>query len=192
MKQMKMNQRSRFLRFAPAIIAGWAAATSAGEAQGVSGVTATLSGAPGAGNTYDYTLTLFNGGATPVEGLWYAWIPGAFYLPSQPSSAAGGSSGWTGSIVNNSIQFKGGAGTALDQGSSDAFAFVTTDSPTALAGDTGGGVPIGTSYAFPGAVGGNVTGAEEFVVQSVPEPSALGLLAAGSLFFWAIGRKMTE
>jgi len=175
-----------------AVTAGLAAGSLAGQAQGVTGASATLSGVAGTGNTFDYTLTLYNASnaTTPIEGLWYAWIPGAFYLPSAPSSASGNGTGWSASIVNHSIQFKGDSGDAIAPGGSAAFTFVTSDSPAALAGDTGGGVPIGTSYAYPGAVGGNVTGAEEFVVTSVPEPSVFGLLTAGLLGLGMVRWKM--
>jgi len=189
---MKQLQKTHFLGRGLAVMAGLTV-TWSGQAQGITGASATLSGVAGSGNTYDYTLVLNNSAAatTSIEGLWYAWVPGAFYLPTQPSSASAGTSGWTAAIVGNSIQFKGGAGDAIAPGGSDTFTFVSTDTPTTLAGDTGGNVPIGTSYAYPGAVGGNVTGAEEFVVQSVPQPSALGLLATGSLCALTFGRKWT-
>ena len=183
---MKQNLTLHSVRCSVAVAAGLAAGSLAGHAQGVTGASATLSGSPGTGDTYDYILTLYNASSatTPIEGLWYAWIPGSFYLPTTPSSASGNGTGWSASIVSRSIQFQGNSGDAIAPGGSASFTFVTTDSPTTLAGDTGGGIPIGTSYAYPGTVGGNVTGAQEFVVQSVPEPSSFGLWPAGLLCFW--------
>jgi hypothetical protein len=190
---MKKHTKLPSTRCFLAVVAGLAASSLVSPAQGLL-PSATLVGTAGTGDTFDYTLTLNNGAAatSSLEGLWYAWIPGAFYLPSAPSSASGAASGWTATIKNNSIQFQGSAGDAIAPGGSDSFTFVTTDSPATLAGDTGGGVPIGTSYAYPGTISGNVAGADaqEFVVQSVPEPSSLGLLVAGSLCFAAVGGRM--
>lgn len=167
------------IRFALTLVAGLAAAT-ASYAQGIV-PSATLVGTPGSGNTFDYTLTLNNGaGATSsIESLWYAWIPGYFFLPSVPSSASGGSSGWSANVFAQSIQFQGTAGNAIAPGHSASFTFITTDSPSALAGNSFLGTPIGESFAYVGAV--DASAGVEFDVQSVPEPSTLALLGLGSV-----------
>jgi hypothetical protein len=190
---MKRNLILHSVRCSLAVAAGLAAGSPAAQAQGVTGASATLSGVAGTGNTFDYTLTLYNASSatTPIEGLWYAWVPGAFYLPSAPSSASGNGSGWSASIVSHSIQFQGNSGDAIAPGGSASFTFVSTDTPTTLSGDTGGGIPIGTSYAYPGTISGSVNANDEkFVVSSVPEPSAFGLLATGLLCFWMIRKPM--
>jgi hypothetical protein len=185
----KINQL-RSLRLFVAIAAGWAAATLNSPAQGIQ-ASATLTGVAGTGNTYDYTLVLSDAATatTSIEGFWYAWIPGHFFLPSAPSSASGGTSGWTATPDGDSIQFQGNAGDAIAPGSSATFTFVTADSPTVLAG-TSGGFPIGDSVAYPGTI--NFSGGspnQEFAVQSVPEPSSWALLGGGLLSLVAAGRR---
>lgn len=173
------SRRMTSIHLTWALVIGLAAATTAGQAQGII-PSATLVGTPGAGNTFDYTLTLNNGSAatSSIESLWYAWIPGYFFLPSAPSSASGGSSGWSANVFANSIQFQGSAANAIAPGHSASFTFVTTDSPTALAG-TSQGFPIGESFAYVGTV--DASPGSAFVVQSAPEPATLALLGLGSL-----------
>ena len=160
----------------------------------VAGIVAsgTLVGVPGAGNTFDYTLTLSNApnATTSIEGFWYAWIPGKFFLPTTPSSASGAASGWSAILVGNSIQFQGAAGTAIGPAGSKSFTFVTTDTPVALAG-TSGGFPIGDSVAYPGSIDGSDSPPDEQItvqsLLSVPEPSSSGLLITGAFGLLAAG-----
>jgi hypothetical protein len=187
---MNKNAKLHSLHLSLAVAAGMTACTITSQAQGIL-PSATLSGTPGTGSTYDYILTLNNAStaSTSIEGFWYAWIPGHFFLPSSPSSASGGSSGWTATPDGDSIQFQGNAGDAIAPGGSATFTFVTTDSPAALAG-TSGGFPIGDSVAYPGTI--NFSGASpnvEFAVQSVPEPASLAL-CSGALCCLAAGRRM--
>ena len=159
------------------------------QAQGII-PSATLAGVPGTGNTYDYTLTLNNGASatTPIEGFWYAWIPGHFFLPTMPSSASGDASGWAASVAGRSVQYQGNSADAIAPGHSAVFSFVSSDSPDTLAG-TSGGFPIGDSVAYPGTI--NFSGSSpnaEFVVISVPEPSSLTLIGGGLLCLLAVVR----
>lgn len=179
---MNMNSKFTSIRLACLVAAGLAASAIAGRAQGII-ASGTLVGVPGAGNTYDYTLTLSDaaGATSSIESLWFAWIPGYFFLPSVPSSASGGSSGWTASVVSDSIQFQGNAGNAIAPGHSASFTFVTTDSPATLAGNSPYGYPIGESVAYAGAVDASSPSDQFAVVTQVPEPSSLSLLLVGSL-----------
>jgi hypothetical protein len=189
------NPKIMSIRFALAAAAGLAASTIVSHAQGIQ-ASATLVGVPGAGNTYDYTLTLSDAptATTSIEGFWYAWIPGFFFLPTAPTSPSGDGSGWTASDFNagghSSIQFQGNAGNAIAPGYSASFTFVSTDSPATLAGMSQG-YPIGDSVAYPGTI--NFSGSspnETFVVMSiVPEPSTVGLLIAGSIGWLAAARR---
>jgi len=173
------------------LAAGLAACINTGHAQGIV-ASGTLVGVPGSGNTFDYTLTLANSASatTSIEGFWYAWIPGFFFLPTAPSSESGGTSGWTASLFGNSIQFQGTAANAIAPGQSAAFSFVSTDSPATLAG-TSQGFPIGDSVAYPGVINFSASPPnEEITVMSiVPEPSVLSLVAAGALGMLALRRR---
>jgi len=188
-----MNKHSKFnsLCFAFAVAAALGASTVASHAQGIL-ASGTLVGVPAGGGLYDYTLTLSDGAgaSSSIEGFWYAWIPGHFFLPSVPSSAGPGTSGWTATVDGNSIQYQGNAGNAIAPGHSAIFTFVSTDSPATLAG-TSGGFPIGDSTAYNGTISFSVSPPDEqFTVMSViPEPSTLGLLLAGSLGWLVAGRR---
>jgi len=176
------------LRVFLALGATAAASMVSTQAQGII-PSATLAGVPGSGNTYDYTLTLNNGisATTAIEGFWYAWIPGHFFLPTMPSSASGGTSGWAASVVGDSIKYQGNSTDALAPGQSAIFTFVSIDTPATLAGNAQG-FPIGDSVAYPGTI--NFSGSSpnaEFVVTSVPEPSKLALLGGGLFCLVALG-----
>ena len=191
---MKMIRSLNLIRLSLAVAAGLMASAFAGQAQGIN-PSGTLSGVAGAGNTFNYTLTLSNGVAatTAIEGFWYAWIPGHFFLPTVPTSPSGGSSGWTATVSSGSIQFQGNAGNAIAPGGKATFTFVSTDTPATLAG-TSGGFPIGDSVAYPGTINGSSSSPNAlFAVQSVPEPSLYSLLACGSIGCWfAVRRKLSK
>ena len=53
---------------------------------------------------YSLTFTDAAGATSPVGSIWYAWIPGFFYLPGTPTSAFA-PAGWTATISGHSIQF---------------------------------------------------------------------------------------
>ena len=159
-------------------------AASTAYAQGEIG-TAQLSWAQNGGSFYAYSITLNNTGSVPIGTFWYAWTPGELFLPSYPLSERV-PTGWVAFVEGNySIEYVADSGYALGAGSSLDFGFNSTDTPTALAGDFSSypGTPIGTSYIYsgkPDVFGGSDPG-YEFVVESVPEPSVLGLLTVGFL-----------
>jgi hypothetical protein len=147
---------------------------------------ATLSSQP-AGLNFNYTLTLDNNSPpnTPIETLWYAWVPGSDFLPTSPTSVQA-PAGWTGTIMGGgpgdgfSIEFT--TSTApLNSGNSLTFQFQSSDTPAQLAGNSPffPTTPVGTSYVYEGSP--FVTAGGPFVVQSVPEPSTMALLLVGAL-----------
>lgn len=144
-----------------------------------------LSAVPGGGSTWDYTMVISDasGATSPIGSFWYAWIPGQFYLPTAPSSVQV-PTGWNYGIVTagaSSIQFYATSSSFdINPGSSLTFGFVSTDTPTTLAGNavpTYPTTPIGTTVAY--GAGFFSSPSETFVVTSVPEPSALALVLAG-------------
>ena len=153
-----------------------------------------LSAVAGGGGTWDYTLIISDSASatSPVGSFWYAWVPGQFYLPSNPSSASG-PAGWTATPFpsggTSSIQFVASApADYIAPGSSLTFQFVSTDSPTTLAGNavpTYPTTPIGTTVAY--GAGLFSSPEETFVVVSVPEPSTLALAMAGTFGLWVAG-----
>src|SRR5260370_27440651 len=133
---------------------------------------ATFSSQP-AGLNFDYTLTLNNasGSTSPIETLWYAWLPGEDFLPTSPITVQP-PSGWTDIITGGgagdgyTIQFV--TSTApLNPGNSLTFIFESADTPAELAGNSPfhstTPTPVGTSVVY---AGGPFVGATEtFVVQ---------------------------
>jgi hypothetical protein len=151
---------------------------------------AQISGQAAGGGGYNYTITLNNTAAStsPIGTFWYSWIPGEDFLPSSPTSVQP-PTGWTdiithfGATDGYAIEFT--ASTPLiSPGSSLAFKFSSPDSPAAIAGSspfyTTTPTPVGTSFLYGGTTPFSGASAE-IVVQSVPEPSSLGLLMAGAI-----------
>jgi hypothetical protein len=171
-------------RLALALAAGLAASAISAQAQ-VINASGTISGASLGNGSYNYTLTLNNlaTSTASIESLWYAWVPGQFYLPSSPSSVQV-PAGWTDGIVSSfdgsSIQFINST-TPLAPGHSVTFGFITVDAPADVFGDASyyPNTPVGTSVANSGLPLSGVS--RQFVVTPVPEPSPLALLAAGSI-----------
>jgi hypothetical protein len=158
---------------------------------------AQISGQAAGGGGFNYTITLNNTAAStsPIGTFWYSWIPGEDFLPSSPTSVQP-PTGWTdiithfGATDGYAIQFVAST-PVLSPGSSLAFKFSSPDSPTAIAGNspfyTTTPTPVGTSFLYGGAPfsGANA----EIVVQSVPEPSTLGLLMVGALGLLVVCRR---
>jgi hypothetical protein len=168
------------IRFALAVATIFATSVISSRAQGeMAG--GQVYGVPSGGN-YDYTITLNNtSDSVAIGSFWYAWIPGAFYLPSDPTSASA-PAGWTASVVANSIQFSANFGTSLAPGASINFQYVATFTPSQLTGTAG------YSYVYTGGIEDD-PGAFLNVqtVAPAPEPSTVGLLAVGSLGLLAGG-----
>jgi hypothetical protein len=138
------------------------------------------------GANYDYTITLNNTGSTTIETFWFAWVPGEDFLPSNPITVQA-PGGWADSITHTgagdgyAIRFDTTT-TPVNPGNSMTFQFESPDTPAAVAGDSPyyPTMPVGTSFVYQGAA--FTTPSQSFVVQPVPEPSALALLLAGCLW----------
>jgi len=163
-----------------AVAAGLAVSAISGHAQSVV-VTGSLTDVPGIGNVFDYTLTLHNTGLEAVDALWFGWIPGVFNVANP--TAAGNSLGWSSSVVANSIQFGGNAGTAIaGLGGTGIFTFDSTSTPAQfMAGTSGESWAYGVNASPFGATPGPDN--EQFTptLSTTPEPSTFGLFTIGSV-----------
>jgi hypothetical protein len=164
-----------------------AGTTTLVHAQGQIG-SGTVSGS-GAG-PYDYSLSFSDaaGATSPIGSVWYAWVPGAFYLPSAPTTAVA-RTGWTASIVSSggksSIQFVASSSTFdITAGESlSGFGYDATFSPAQLAAAPNSG----TSVAY--SAGLFSDNGNTFTVQAVPEPSTYALVLSGVTALWFVRRQ---
>lgn len=108
---------------------------------------------------YHYSITVNDTGTTNVGTFWFSWVPGADFLPSSPS-AVSSPTGWTDTLTGTNDSSDGTAiewvasSNAITAGHSLAgFNFTTTDSPTALAGNspTHPADKVLTSFIYSGA-----------------------------------------
>lgn len=164
------------------LVAGTAASVHA-QGQLASG---TVSGS-GSG-PYTYSLSFSDGASatSPIGSIWYAWIPGFFYLPGVPTSVSA-PPGWTATIVANSIQY---AATSpaddITAGSTlSGFGFQAAFSPAQLAAAPNSGL----SVAYSGGI--ELDPGNTFTVEPavVPEPSTLALLLCGATGLCVVGRR---
>jgi hypothetical protein len=155
----------------------------------------TLSSTPAANHLYNYTLQLENSSASAssIQTFWYAWLPGGGnYLPSSPSNVQA-PVGWTTTETGGgpgdgySLRFETSTAPLLP-GSALTFTFTSPDSPASLAGTSPlyPGVLIGSSEVYSGHIAGTTA---NLLVQSIPEPSTLVLLAPGLGLLLAVGRR---
>jgi hypothetical protein len=167
------------------VITGLALSVVSGEAQSAS---ATISDVAVAGG-YDYTIILQNTGTFNLNSFWYGWIQFQNDLPSNPSNA-GNSLGWANNLDANSIQWVNSTGTALTPGQSGDFTFFSTSTPAQMtAGIAGESVAYVGSIDFSQGTPGDSTGIFSPTLVATPEPSAIALLAVGSLGLLATGRR---
>jgi hypothetical protein len=142
----------------------------------------TISGTGSGPFTYSLSFSDAASATAPIGSVWYAWLPGLFYLPGAPTSASA-PSGWTATIVNNSIQYVANS-PAFDILPGDAhfgFSYTANFSPAQLAATA----MSGTSVAYSGNVLSD--SGDIFTVSTVPEPSAGLLLLCGATLFRLVG-----
>ena len=144
----------------------------------------TVAGSGSGPYTYNLSFSDAAGASSPIGSVWYAWIPGVFYLPAVPT-AASAPAGWTATVSGSSVQFVANsaasdimAGQALS-----GFSYQATFSPAQLAAAPNSGLSVAYSGGLFSDAGKN------FVVQAVPEPSALALLISGATGLFLIGRR---
>jgi hypothetical protein len=174
-------KRPRFALVLALLLASVSAAWSQGQL-----ASGTISGS-GAG-PFNYSLTFSDAASatSPIGSVWYAWVPGQFYLPTTPSSASA-PNGWTANISGNSVQFiANSAANDIAPGHSlSGFGYQASFSPSQLAAAPNSGVSVAYSGGLFSDAGNT------FTVQAVavPEPSSLTLMLCGSAaFLMAMGR----
>ena len=146
----------------------------------------TVSGSGSGPFTYNLTFSAEANSLSPVGSVWYAWIPGYFFLPGVPTSASA-PAGWTASVFANSVQFFANSpANAIAVGHSlSGFSYVANFTPAQLAGAPNSGL----SVAYAGGI--ETDPGYTFTVQivQVPEPSTLVLIMAGTTASFLAGRR---
>ena len=130
--------------------------------------------------TYDPTFNNAPTSLSPVGSIWYAWVPGAFYLPGNPiAGSLVAPPGWTATAVLNSIQFvaSSSANDILAGHSLSGFSYQANFTPAQLVAAPNSGL----SVAYSGGIesGAGFTFTVEHAV--IPEPSTLTLLVCGAV-----------
>ena len=150
-------------------------AVSAAFAQGemASGTISSTGSGP-----YVYSLTFSDGAgaSSPIGSVWYAWIPGQFFLPGTPTSASA-PAGWTANVNGDSVQFiASSSADYITAGHSlSGFSYDATFTPAQLAAAPNSGESDAYSAGLFSDAG------DIFTVQAVPEPSLVSFLGAGFL-----------
>ena len=145
----------------------------------------TVSGSGSGPYTYSLSFADAAGATSPIGSVWYAWVPGSFYLPGVPTSASV-PAGWTANISSDSVQFvANSAANDITPGHSlSGFGYQASFSPAQLAAAPNSGV----SVAYSGGIFSD--SGDTFTVASVvPEPSAQMLLIPGASALWLVVRR---
>lgn len=165
------------------------AAAFAGKASASETASTTITSTPLGGGEFQYNIGLTNTSTdnSTIGTLWFAWIPGDFYMEATPTNVTSPAN-WEGNILSGgggeSIQWEAGpTGALLQPGSTDEFSFDSTETLSQLQGPSTKGNKLveTTSFLYTGDVAFSGTG----VQIVVPEPASLSLLAlsAGGLLF---------
>ena len=135
--------------------------------------------------TYSLSFSDATNATSPIGSIWYAWVPGAFYLPAGPAKATE-PPGWSANISGHSIQFvANSAANDIAVGHTLAgFSFQASFSPEQLAAAYNSGV----SVAYSGGLFSD--SGDTFTVRAVatPEPLPSVLLVCSAVGFLLFGR----
>ncbi len=165
-------------------------AVLAGKATAAETATTSIAGTPLGGGIFQYDISLTN---TSTDGstigtLWFAWIPGDFYMEATPTNVSN-SAGWQNNIIGGggeSIQWQAGStALLLAPGNTDQFMFDSTETLAQLEGPSteGNKLTETTSFLYSGDTAFSGNALEIVIPAAVPEPATLSLLAlsAGGL-----------
>ena len=185
MKNAAPSARNRFQQ--AAVIAGTTALLAAGAATTVHAQGQLASGtisSSGAG-PYLYSLTFSDAAdaTSPIGSVWYAWVPGQFFLPSSPTSASA-PAGWTANISGDSVQFVATSSASdITAGNSlSGFSYQAAFTPAQLAAASNSGESDAYTAGLFSDSGNIFT-----VTTAVPEPGTTALLVVGAASLCVVG-----
>jgi len=144
----------------------------------------TIGGAGSGPYTYSLSFGDAAGATSPIGSVWYAWIPGQFFLPSVPTSALA-PAGWTATIFSQSVQYVANSpANDIQPGQMlSGFGYQATFSPAQLAAAPNSA----ESVAYSGGLFSDA--GNTFNVVVVPEPSTLALLIPGAIGLCLVARR---
>jgi hypothetical protein len=136
---------------------------------------------------YDLTFSDGAGATSPIGSVWYAWIPGQFFLPGTPTGASA-PTGWSATVSGNSVQYVASTSAYdITAGHSlSGFSYNATFTPAQLAAAPNSGESVAYSAGL------FSDGGDTFTVQPAPEPSSMGFLAVGFLGLMIVGRRKLQ
>jgi hypothetical protein len=146
----------------------------------------TISGAGSGIYTYNLTFSDAAGASAPFGSVWYAWIPGAFYLPGAPSAPLA-PAGWNAYVNGNSVQYVANSPAyAIQPGHSlSGFSYQAGFSPAQLAAAPNSGL----SVAYSGGLFSDSGDLFTVAIVAVPEPSVSAVLISGLIGLYLVNRR---
>jgi len=144
----------------------------------------------GAGEIFNYGITLNDTGSTTIGTFWYGWIPGQDYLKTTPT-AESSPSGWGSQLMGSGNSSDGtsilwtanSTGSRLAAGALlSGFNFSTHDDLATVTGQSFShpSQPTGTSTIYSQGAFSDSGFVLVVGTASVPEPASLGLLIGAS------------